>query len=66
MEESEMNGPEPAPIARLVERIIETRSPKLRYPVAPPPQNLLPTLKRILPWGAIERIIASNYGIKLS
>jgi len=66
MEESEMNGPEPAPVARLVGRIIETKSPRLRYPVAPPPQNLMPALKRLLPWSIIEKIIASNYGIKLS
>jgi NAD(P)-dependent dehydrogenase (short-subunit alcohol dehydrogenase family) len=65
MEESELKGPEPAPIARLVARIIETPSPKLRYAVAPPPQNLLPPLKRLLPWSIIEKIIASNYGIDL-
>ncbi|MFA6449595.1 MAG: SDR family oxidoreductase [bacterium] len=64
MEAGELNGPEPYPIARLVGRIIETPSPKLRYPVAPPPQNLMPPLKRLLPWSVIEGIIASNYGIK--
>jgi NAD(P)-dependent dehydrogenase (short-subunit alcohol dehydrogenase family) len=63
MEAGELNGPEPAPIARLVARIIDTKSPKLRYPVAPFPQNLMPPLKRLLPWSAIEKIIASNYGI---
>jgi NAD(P)-dependent dehydrogenase (short-subunit alcohol dehydrogenase family) len=63
MEAGELNGPEPTPVARLVARIIETRSPKLRYPIAPAPQNLMPALKRLLPWSAIEKIIASNYGI---
>ncbi len=64
MEESERKGPPPTPIARLVARIIETPSPKLRYPIAPPPQNLMPPFKRLLPWSVIEKIIAGTYGIK--
>jgi NAD(P)-dependent dehydrogenase (short-subunit alcohol dehydrogenase family) len=66
MEASELSGPEPDPIARLVLRIIKTPSPKLRYHIAPAPKNLMPALKRILPWSAIEKIIASNYGINRS
>lgn len=62
MEESEMNGPDPIMIAKLVARIIDHPSPKFRYAVAAPPQNLMPALKRFLPWSAIEKIISSHYG----
>jgi NAD(P)-dependent dehydrogenase (short-subunit alcohol dehydrogenase family) len=45
----EMNGHDPAAIARLVERIIANPSPKLRYTVGPPFQRLSPRLKAVFP-----------------
>ncbi|HOC93002.1 MAG TPA: SDR family oxidoreductase [bacterium] len=65
MEKGELHGPEPTPVAHQVEKIIKTKSPRLRYTVAYPPQNLIPPLKRLLPWSAIEKIIAKNYRIDI-
>jgi short-subunit dehydrogenase len=65
MEKGELCGPEPTPIARQVEKIMRKKSPKLRYTVASFPQNIIPPLKRLLPWKVIERIIASNYKIEI-
>lgn len=63
IEEAEENGPDPTRIAEAVERIIGTRSPRLRYVVAPAPQNLIAPLKRALPWEAIEKIVMANFGV---
>ncbi len=65
MEKGEMCGPEPTPIALTVENIIKTKSPNLRYTVANMPQNLIPPLKRLLPWKIIEKIIAKNYRLDI-
>lgn len=61
--EAEENGPEPSRIAETVERIIKTPNPKLRYVIAPAPQNLIVPLKRALPWDAIEKIVMANFGV---
>ena len=45
----EMNGHDPARIARLIERIISNPSPKLRYTVGPPFQRISPKLKAVFP-----------------
>jgi len=60
MEQGELCGPEPTPIAHQVEKIIKKKAPRLRYTVAHMPQNLIPPLKRLLPSKVIEKIIAKN------
>ncbi|HPI78154.1 MAG TPA: SDR family oxidoreductase [bacterium] len=65
MEKGELCGPEPTPIALQVEKIIRKKTPKLRYTVAHMPQNLIPPLKRLLPWKIIEKIIAKNYRLDI-
>jgi NAD(P)-dependent dehydrogenase (short-subunit alcohol dehydrogenase family) len=49
VEKDEMNGHDPAAIARLIERIIANPSPKLRYTVGPPFQRISPRLKSVFP-----------------
>lgn len=49
VEKDEMNGHDPAAIARLIERIISNPSPKLRYTVGPPFQRVSPKLKAVFP-----------------
>ena len=61
MEKAEQSGPGPERIAKLVRRIIQTPSPRLRYLAAPGVQTLAPALKKILPQPLFEKIILSNY-----
>ena len=49
MEEDETNGPTPERIAYLLERIINTSSPRLRYSVGPLYEKLAILLKKVLP-----------------
>lgn len=48
-ERNESNAPSAAAVARLVERIIESPSPRLRYSVGPLFERLTPLLKLVLP-----------------
>lgn len=64
MEESEKAGPPPDSIAVLIQRIIESPRPRLRYIAAPGSQALVPLLKRLLPGGFVESIMASHFGLK--
>jgi len=61
--ENEDEGSPPETVALLVERIINTASPRLRYKVGPTFQKLMIPLKRILPHGTFERIIMKNYNM---
>lgn len=59
MEADETRGPSPVKIAYLLERIIETPSPRLRYPVGPVSEKVAITLKKVLPsrffgWGLMK------------
>ncbi|MFH1743990.1 MAG: SDR family NAD(P)-dependent oxidoreductase, partial [bacterium] len=63
MEQAEQRGPEPAILARLIRKIIETPNPKLRYVAAPGMQPLAPLLKRILPWSVCEKIFMKHFGV---
>ncbi len=59
MEHDELHGPTPERIAILLERIINTSSPRLRYPVGPIFESIAITLKKVLParlfeWGVMK------------
>ena len=54
MEQDEMNAPEPEAVARVVERAITAKSPRLRYVVDPTVARLAPMLKRMLPYPLVE------------
>jgi short-subunit dehydrogenase len=61
IEKNELDGPNPQAIAKLVEKIIKTKSPRVRYTVGNFDQKLVPGLKRILPSKVFERIIMGYY-----
>jgi NAD(P)-dependent dehydrogenase (short-subunit alcohol dehydrogenase family) len=61
IEYDESHGSEPEKLARLVEKIIRCRKPKLRYKAGKFDQKLSTVLKRILPGRMFERIISSYY-----
>lgn len=61
MERDEQNGPDPARVAALVERIVVARSPRLRYTAGRPLQRTAAVLKRLLPGGIFERLLMQTY-----
>jgi len=61
IERDENSAPDPLGVAHLVSRIVERRSPALRYPVGLFLQRLAVWLKRILPAWGFERIVRSAY-----
>ncbi|MCF8091165.1 MAG: SDR family oxidoreductase [Desulfotignum sp.] len=64
IENDEQNGQPPFKIAYLIERIINTPRPRLRYAVGAPDQKLSIVLKKILPNRWFDRIIMSYYQLK--
>jgi NAD(P)-dependent dehydrogenase (short-subunit alcohol dehydrogenase family) len=63
-EHDETSGATPETIGPLVERIIEARSPRLRYSVGPVSERLSMLLKRIAPGWLFERTIAGYYRLR--
>jgi NAD(P)-dependent dehydrogenase (short-subunit alcohol dehydrogenase family) len=61
MREEEKHGKVPYPVARLVERIINDRSPRLRYTVGPLGERVGPKLKSILPYKLYEYLFMKHY-----
>jgi NAD(P)-dependent dehydrogenase (short-subunit alcohol dehydrogenase family) len=61
IESDEKGGSTPEPIARLVERILRSSRPRLRYTIGPLPQRLAVRLKGILPGRAFEGILRLYY-----
>lgn len=61
MKEEEQQGKVPYPVARLVERIIDTPSPRLRYTVGPFGERLGPKLKSVLPYRLYELLFMKHY-----
>jgi len=61
MERDEQRGPAPIAVARLIEKIIAARHPRLRYSVGMFHQRLALLLHRLLPASLFERIIAASY-----
>jgi len=63
MEADEMKGPSPEKIGHLLEKIITTRSPRLRYRVGPVSEKATVELKKIMPSKLFERAIMWYYQI---
>jgi NAD(P)-dependent dehydrogenase (short-subunit alcohol dehydrogenase family) len=61
MREEEKNGKEPDDVARLAERIINDRSPRLRYTIGPMGERIGPALKCILPHKLYEYLFMKHY-----
>lgn len=64
MEKSETGGPDPIKIARLAERIINSKNPKLRYPVGSYLELMAISLKNVLPQRSYESLVKGNYAVK--
>jgi len=61
MEADESHGPSPEKVAILVERIIDSSSPRLRYAVGSPPQKVAIRMKRLLPSRLFEFLMMKYY-----
>ncbi len=63
MEHDERKGCDPLQLAKLVDKIIHTKSPRLRYMVGPAMEIFAVHLRKFLPSGIFEGIIMSTYKI---
>jgi NAD(P)-dependent dehydrogenase (short-subunit alcohol dehydrogenase family) len=63
MERDETSGPSPAIVARLVERIVQTAHPRLRYRAGKPTQTFSVSLKHVLPGEVFEGLVMQAYGM---
>jgi NAD(P)-dependent dehydrogenase (short-subunit alcohol dehydrogenase family) len=63
MERDEGAADPPAAIARELERIIRSPSPRLRHPVGKALQRAAPALRQLLPAGLYERLMMQTYEI---
>lgn len=61
MKKEEQQGKVPYPVARLVERIIDMPSPRLRYTVGPFGERIGPKLKSVLPYRLYELLFMKHY-----
>jgi len=61
MEADEMHGPSPERIGFLLERIITTKSPRLRYITGPASEKLTKELKKFLPPDIFEWLLMKYY-----
>jgi NAD(P)-dependent dehydrogenase (short-subunit alcohol dehydrogenase family) len=62
-EKEERNGPLPDSIARLVERILQSNNPRVRYSVGMLSQRIVVPCKRFLPQRLFEWIFCKAMGI---
>jgi len=62
-EKEEANGDDPIAVARLVSRIIDHESPRLRYSVGPTGERIVPALKQILPQKLYKWLFMKHYDI---
>ncbi len=63
MESDERSGSSPGQVARLLERIIRARHPRVRYVVGDLSQRMMAALRRLLPDAVIEWAIRSYYKV---
>jgi NAD(P)-dependent dehydrogenase (short-subunit alcohol dehydrogenase family) len=61
IEADERGASTPEPVARLVERVLGVRRPRLRYTIGPLPQRLAVHVKKMLPGRAFEWILSRTY-----
>jgi len=62
-ESDEMGGQSPDRVARLLLKILRSRSPRLRYTVGPLSQRLSAIAKPLLPAGFVEREVMRHYNV---
>jgi short-subunit dehydrogenase len=58
------NSKDPIIVAKIVERIIKSKSPKMRYPAASFVQRLSISLNRILPTEVFQKMLQWRYKVK--
>ena len=63
MEADELNGPSPQRVARLLERIIRARNPRLRWTVGPFFEQAMPIVRQIVPSGLFEWGLGKYYQV---
>jgi NAD(P)-dependent dehydrogenase (short-subunit alcohol dehydrogenase family) len=63
MEKDEQNGPDPAGVARLIERIATDPNPRLRYSIGPLAERGAIWLKRLGPAAVVEKAMKSYYSV---
>lgn len=61
MTADEQSGPPPEEVARLLQRIVETRNPRLRYTTGKLEQRGAVWVKRLLPYSILERAMRRYY-----
>jgi NAD(P)-dependent dehydrogenase (short-subunit alcohol dehydrogenase family) len=54
MEKDELEAPEPKNVAQVIEQVVTSDSPRLRYVVDPSIVRFSPFLKRVLPYAIVE------------
>jgi len=64
MAEDEATTTDLSPVVRAVLAAVESRRPRLRYPVASPTQRLLVGLRHVLPAAVFEHLVMDHYGIR--
>ncbi|MBN1427525.1 MAG: SDR family NAD(P)-dependent oxidoreductase [Anaerolineae bacterium] len=64
MEADEQNGLPPEKVARLIERIIRARNPRLRWVAGPFFEQMLPLIKRFAPSSVVEWGIRKYYQVE--
>jgi NAD(P)-dependent dehydrogenase (short-subunit alcohol dehydrogenase family) len=64
IEHDEETGSCPEAIARLLERILRARSPRLRYPVASASQRFAAAARKLMPGGLFERALTQYYRVR--
>ena len=62
MASDEQNGPEPERVARLVHKVINQATPRLRYTTGPAAQRAAVWLKRVVPYSVIAKLLELYYG----
>jgi NAD(P)-dependent dehydrogenase (short-subunit alcohol dehydrogenase family) len=59
----ERKGARPEAVARLLERLIVTARPRVRYTVGPAPERAAASIKRVVPSRLFERLLLPAYGL---
>lgn len=55
------NGPPPERVAQVILRVVQSRSPRLRYRITQKQEFWVPWMKRLLPDFLTERLVRDNY-----
>ena len=63
MESDELKGPDPIRVAKLIERVIKKKNPKMRYMTGPVIEILAVRLKKLLPSRLFQSLLMKYYKI---